>query len=217
MSRRQLTTKQHSFLEYLKVHVTEHKVWPTYREIVDHFDYRSPNSVTQNLQALTKKGFLRRDHNGYHLVDHQNEDGAIPVRSVLRGEHLSATGAAERFSLATLFPGLKGLHAVRLDGAQSHTQAFEGARYLLLTEDEVGAGALAVVLNNGILSLRRKTEDGQLVDPDGQLPALPTDGAHVLGRYAGHAGPYGVVRHKGLPSAATTTVSASAMAEASFA
>ena len=75
MSRRQLTQKQHSFLEYLREHVETHKVWPTYREIADHFAYRSPNSVTQNLQALSRKGFLQRDRNGYALVESTSRDG----------------------------------------------------------------------------------------------------------------------------------------------
>lgn len=69
MSRRHLTSKQHAFLEFLRDHIETRKIWPTYREIVDHFDYRSPNSVTQNLQALSRKGFLQRDRNGYQLVD----------------------------------------------------------------------------------------------------------------------------------------------------
>ena len=59
MSRRQLTSKQHAFLQYVRSYIRDNDVWPTYREIVDFFDFRSPNSVTQNLQALHKKGFLR--------------------------------------------------------------------------------------------------------------------------------------------------------------
>lgn len=212
MSRRQLTTKQHSFLEYLKTHVVEHKVWPTYREIVDHFDYRSPNSVTQNLQALTKKGFLRRDHNGYHLIDRQRSDGTVPVRGVLRGDHLDASGAAERFSLTTLYTNTKGLHAIRLDGVRAHTADLTDAEYVLVTEDDLQSGNVAVVIYEGGLSLRRLTPSGLLEDPDGKEDALTSDQVRILGRYAGHAGTYGVVRNPNLSSARTVPTETMAMA-----
>ena len=65
MSRKHLTSKQHSFLQYLKDYVKENGVWPTYRELVDEFGYRSPNSVTQNLQALFKKGYLEKERRGW--------------------------------------------------------------------------------------------------------------------------------------------------------
>ncbi|SRR5690606_22623695 len=206
MSRRQLTSKQHSFLEFLKNHVAEHKVWPTYREIVDHFDYRSPNSVTQNLQALTKKGFLRRDHNGYHLVDRQSDDGSIAVRGTLRGDQLDVS-STDRLSLSTFFPGMRGLHALRLDEPVARTRELGQAQYVLLADEEVEAGSTAVVLYEGRLSLRRLTADGRLEDPEGEAPPLPLCDARVLGRYAGHAGPYGIVRHGATQTAPLAAVS----------
>jgi repressor LexA len=82
MSRKKLTAKQHSFLQYIVESLHENGVWPTYRELVDHFDFRSPNSVTQNLQALHKKGYLRRDDSGYHLVLPEQKAPGIPVRGI---------------------------------------------------------------------------------------------------------------------------------------
>ena len=53
-----LTRKQREFFDYIVEYKKENDIWPTYREIADHFGFRSPNSVTQNIQALLKKGFL---------------------------------------------------------------------------------------------------------------------------------------------------------------
>lgn len=194
MSRRQLTHKQHTFLEFLREHVRERKVWPTYREIVDHFDYRSPNSVTQNLQALAKKGYLRRDYNGYHLVDREGKDGSVPLRGAIRDGRLEDGAGSERFSLAALFPDVSGLHAFRLDGAFDRPPALRDAQYVLVTDDPA-EGDLALVLHEGTLTLRTVGADGRLTDPDGTGEALGRAEAEVLGRFAGHAGPYGLVRH----------------------
>ncbi|HLA64602.1 MAG TPA: hypothetical protein VK610_09265 [Rhodothermales bacterium] len=200
MSRRHLTAKQHAFLQYLHGHLQDSKVWPTYREIVDNFGYRSPNSVTQNLQALAKKGYLRRDHNGYHLVDRAADEGAIAVRGALRLEGFDTVAVPERLSLATLLPDLSGLHALRLDGTAARTGELDRASYVLLAGEEVPEGETAVVLYENSLSLRRFA-GGRLEDPAGLTAPLLAAEAQVLGRYAGHAGPYGLVRHAAQPVA----------------
>lgn len=187
MSRRQLTQKQHAFLKYLRDHVDEHKVWPTYREIADHFDYRSPNSVTQNLQALSRKGFLQRGRNGYALVEQGARDGSIRLKGALRGGRIEPA-PSDRLSLTTLFPDLTGLHAVELDAAMDRTSELGEARYVFVGEGETPAGETVVVVDGDRLSLGRVGHDGSVECDE------PLEAPEVLGRYAGHAGPYGIVR-----------------------
>ena len=58
MDNAHLTRKQQEFFSFINDYKKEYDVWPTYREIAEHFSYKSPNSVTQNIQALLKKGYL---------------------------------------------------------------------------------------------------------------------------------------------------------------
>jgi len=187
MSRRQLTQKQHTFLEYLREHVDQHKIWPTYREIADHFEYRSPNSVTQNLRALSRKGFLQRGRNGYALVEQGARDGSIRVRGALRAGRIEPA-PSDRLSLTALFPDLTGLHAVELDEATDRTAELGQARYVFVDDGDAPAGETVVVIDGERVSLGRIGADGA-VECD-----LPMEAPEVLGRYAGHAGPYGIVR-----------------------
>ncbi len=187
MSRRQLTSKQHAFLEYLRDHVDHHKVWPTYREIADHFEYRSPNSVTQNLQALSRKGFLQRGRNGYALVDQEARDGSIRVRGAFRSGRIEPA-PSDRLSLTSLFPDLTGLHALELDAETARTSALGDARYVFVSEDDAPEGETVVVVDGGRLALGRLGADGAVECDE------PLEDPEVLGRYAGHAGPYGIVR-----------------------
>jgi len=197
MSRRHLTSKQHAFLQFLHEHLRERRVWPTYREIVDAFGYRSPNSVTQNLQALARKGYLNRDPNGYQLVDRAGDEGAITVRASFSLGAVNAPEAPERLSLATLLPDLGALHAVRLEDDSARAGELGAARYVLLDGDDVAEGEAAVVLYENALSVRRLGAGGVLEDPAGAGPPLRTSDAQVIGRYAGHAGPYGLVTADG--------------------
>ncbi|MEM6325553.1 MAG: hypothetical protein AAF791_00410 [Bacteroidota bacterium] len=202
MSRRHLTQKQHQFLEYLRSAMTESKVWPTYREIVDHFGYRSPNSVTQNLQALAKKGFLRRDQEGYHLVDRDGHDGSIGVRWAVAGGALMPRPGSERITLQSLLQG-ESIHALRLDGQTPRDAQLADARFVFVASDDAIEGDRVVVLKDGRVELRHAGK--------GLL------GAEVLGRYAGHAGPYGLVvsgtesQHPSAALAAEATRQRSAM------
>jgi repressor LexA len=55
-----LTSKQQAVLAYVQAHHRQHGHHPTLREIQAHFGFASPFSVTRHLQALQKKGVLRR-------------------------------------------------------------------------------------------------------------------------------------------------------------
>ena len=187
MSRRQLTQKQHAFLVFLRRHVEAEAVWPTYREIVDHFGYRSPNSVTQNLQALARKGYLHRSRDGYALVDRGEAAGGLHIRGTfLEGRVEPGT---ERLSLGTLLGEMTGLHAIRLHGEADRTDAFGEAHYVLVSEDEAAEGGSVLVTDGVRLSVGRVDADGGVACDD------ETEVHEVLGSYVGHAGPYGLVRH----------------------
>lgn len=195
MSRRQLTRKQHTFLEFLREHVAQKKVWPTYREIVEHFEYRSPNSVTQNLQALARKGFLRRGRDGYALIDPKSRDGSVRVRGTLKGGRVEPLDG-DRLSLTSLFEDMTGLHALKLDDQTARTSEFGEAHYLFVTEGDTPEGGTVAVVGNDRLALGRMGPDG-CVECD-----EPMDEAEVLGGYVGHAGPYGIVLHRTAAEAA---------------
>lgn len=57
---RPLTHRQHQVLEFIRDRVRETHCPPTVREICEHFDIRSTNGVRVILEALEKKGHLKR-------------------------------------------------------------------------------------------------------------------------------------------------------------
>ena len=185
MSRRHLTEKQLAFLDFLRQHVHAHRVWPTYREVVDHFAFRSPNSVTQNLQALTRKGYLERDRNGYRLADGSG-DGRVAIRGALRATGRERLDAPSFLSLASLFRGVDGLHAVELPPETPRSERLADAEYVFVgAEPDEGLVVVATGEEVGVWELI-----GGRVYADGE----PIEG-EVVGGYVGHAGPLGVVRH----------------------
>lgn len=55
-----LTSRQQEILDFVLGQQSEHGTFPTLREIQAHFGFASPFAVTRHLQALEKKGVLKR-------------------------------------------------------------------------------------------------------------------------------------------------------------
>ncbi len=198
MSRKQLTSKQHAFLEFLAEHVRRQKVWPTYRQMVDHFGYRSPNSVTQNLQALAKKGYLTRDGSGYRLLGQRKglPGGSFSVQGTIAEGAFETALSIEEVTLRDLFPALGGTFAVRVEQGVRGVDVGAG-EHVLLHDRELQNGDMALVLHEGEAALCR------VLLTNGTLHLQHTDGEEVyvreetedlrlLGPYAGHINRHGL-------------------------
>jgi repressor LexA len=206
MSRRKLTAKQHAFLMYLKEYIRENSVWPTYREIIDEFGYSSPNSVTQNLQALYKKRYLLRDQDGYHLLQEEKEEAhGIPIRGIIAAGVLQEAVEANlgTITLETLFPRLDRIFAIRVSGQSMQGADIHDGDYVLLMDDDIPEGGIGAVLYNGDTSLKYIYTDaagGLRLEPaneDYETIRIDPDvfeEVRVLGRYVGHVNRNGLYK-----------------------
>ena len=204
-----MTSKQHSFLKYLKDYVKESGVWPTYRELVDEFGYRSPNSVTQNLQALFKKGFLTKDDEGYQLSDMSTpsmsvELAGIPIRGIITAGVLQEAVEANlgTITLETLFPKLDRMFAIRVSGQSMIGADINDGDYVLLIDDDIPNGGIGAVLYDGETSLKRiyQERDGLRLEPanedypDVYIKPDVFEEVNILGRYVGHVNRDGIYK-----------------------
>ena len=207
MGRRDLTAKQKTFLNYLKEFIRSEGVWPTYREIVDHFEFRSPNSVTQNLQALFKKGYLEKDGLGYRLRE-AFESGAskigVPVRGVITAGVLQEAVEADlgTITLETLFPQLDRMYAIRVSGQSMIGADIQDGDYVLLMDDDIPNGGIGAVLYNGETSLKKifYDQNGLRLEPanpefsDIVIKPDVFEEVTVLGKYVGHINKNGIYK-----------------------
>ena len=205
MARRDLTEKQEAFLTYIREYTEAEGVWPTYREISDYFDFRSPNSVTQNLQALHRKGYLEKDEDGFCFPDRRQADSVpqgIPIRGIITAGGLQE--AVEEnlgtISLETLFPNLDRIFAIRVSGNSMIGADINDGDYVLLMDDDIPNGGIGAVLYNGETSLKRVFYDqhGLRLEPaneeyqDIHIRPDVFEEVRVLGRYVGHVNRTGI-------------------------
>ena len=209
---RPLTAKQRDFLYYLMDYISEHQIWPTYREIVDHFGYRSPNSVTQNLQALEKKDYLEKNGSGYEFTekawemrqDLEPELAGIHIRGTITAGVLQEAVEANlgTITLETLFPNLDRIFALRVAGRSMVGADIHDGDYVLLIDDDIPEGGIGAVLYNGETSLKRVYHAGRGLRLEPANPEYDDiyiepdvfEEVKILGRYVGHVNRNGIYK-----------------------
>ena len=214
MDNAQLTRKQKEFFDYIIDYKKEHDVWPTYREIAKAFDYKSPNSVTQNIQALLKKGYLIKTEDDEYDIHPDYEENlgfsskpGIPVRGLIAAGYLQEAVEADlgRITLESLFPNMEDMFALRVSGMSMKDAGIYDGDFVLLMDSDVKDGDIGAVLYNGETSLKRiyydsnglrlepanKEYDDIVIEPD------VFEEVTIIGKYIGHMNRSGI--HKSIP------------------
>lgn len=212
MDNAQLTRKQKEFFNYITDYKSEYDVWPTYREIADEFGYRSPNSVTQNIKSLIKKGYLVKSNDDeYELnpkFDPDSDDdmvyGGIPIRGIITAGYLQEAVEANlgNISLHSLFPNLDKLFALRVSGMSMKDANISDGDFVLLCDDDLENGDIGAILYNGETSLKRVyyDRDGLRLEPaNDQYNAIIVEPelfeeVKVIGKYVGHVNRSGIYK-----------------------
>lgn len=213
MDNNQLTRKQKEFYEYIRDYRWEHDIWPTYREIADRFGFKSPNSVTQNLQSLVKKGYLiKTDENEYRFNEEketqfkEDEDFGIPIRGIIAAGYLQEAVEANlgSITLKHLFPGLNKMFALRVSGYSMKDTGVMDGDFVLLMDDDVKDGDIGAVMYNGETSLKKifYGPNGLRLEPanpeysDIMIEPGIFEEVKVLGKYVGHVNRSGIYRSR---------------------
>lgn len=55
---KELTSRQEAILSFIEGYWEKHSISPSYKEIQDHFGFKSPHAVTKHLKALEKKRYI---------------------------------------------------------------------------------------------------------------------------------------------------------------
>jgi repressor LexA len=217
----QLTRKQREFFEYILDYKKDNDVWPTYREIAEKFDFKSPNSVTQNIKSLIKKGYLKKttdeeyelatlgnryintsDRSIYDVDDDDATYGGIPIKGIITAGYLQEAVESNlgTINLNMLFPNLNRMYALRVSGMSMRDAGISDGDFVLLCDDDVKNGDIGAILFNGETSLKRVYYDknGLRLEPaNDSYSAIHVEPdvfeeVRVIGKYVGHVNKTGI-------------------------
>ena len=204
MDNAHLTRKQQEFFSFIIDYKKEYNVWPTYREIAEHFSYKSPNSVTQNIQALLKKGYLIKENDEIYDLPAEkkysygieNEEVGIPIRGLIAAGFLQDAVEADlgSITMSTLFPNLEKLFALRVSGFSMKNAEIYDGDFVLLMDTELNNGDIGAVLYNGETTLKHIywDENGLRLEAANEeyddifIAPDVFEEVRIIGKYIGH-------------------------------
>jgi SOS regulatory protein LexA len=211
----QLTKKQRQFLDFILAYREHYNVWPTYREIAEEFGFKSPNSVTQNIQALMRKEVLVRTRDDEYDLNpdwarkHGLETGVddsqgIPVRGLIAAGLMQEAVEADlgQVTMEHLFPNKDKIFALRVSGMSMKDEGIFDGDFVLIAEGSLGNGEIGAVMYDGETTLKRvyKEPSGlRLVAAndefdDIELTPREAEEVTIIGGYVGHVNRSGFFR-----------------------
>jgi repressor LexA len=198
-----LTARQRTILEMIHAHVDEHGYPPSVREIGDAVGLRSPSSVHGQLEALERKGYLRRDPTKPRALELGRDPVTdldlprSPARHVPLVGDIAAGGpilAEERVEAIYPLPkelvGDGQLFMLRVRGeSMIEAGVMDGDLVVIREQPTVEQGEMCAALLDGeaTVKLFRRTRSGEIfLDPANAayepIPVTPGQDAQIMGK-----------------------------------
>lgn len=200
----ELTPKQYRVLHYIKSYVNEYGIFPSYSDMMYQFDFASPNSVSQNLKALEKKGYLLKRNGEYELSENRDAEHQIPIKGIITAGRMQEAVGAEMgmISLRWLFPKYKDLFALRIAGdSMIGDELFDGD-YAILANTAIRDGDIVAIMLGDETTLKHFYRERHSIrlrasNPayeDRVIPLPSTEDIRILGKLVGVANDRGIFK-----------------------
>jgi repressor LexA len=168
--REPLTVRQRKILEYVEHRITEDRQPPTIREIGDKFGITSTNGVRTHLEALVKKGYLKKEgfiSRGLELTRRLAGPvrriplvGAVPAGNPID----SAENVESEFALDKGFlPGGETFSLRVIGDSMRDAGILDGDFVLVTKQDTAQSSDIVVAIINGEATVKRYFPEGNRI------------------------------------------------------
>ncbi|MFQ5442767.1 MAG: transcriptional repressor LexA [Thermodesulfobacteriota bacterium] len=170
MDGKRLTPRQKDILAFIEVFIKERGYPPTLREICARFKIKGPKNAAKHLDALERKGFLRRKANisrGMEVASARPLGAvSIPIAGRVRAgsPHLAVEDIVGRVTLDESFFNCRDAFLLKVEG-ESMTRAGigEGDYLIVRPGTDVRGGDIVVAMIDGEATVKRFFRDGDAI------------------------------------------------------
>ncbi len=176
MKKNELTDAQNNVLKFIKRYMEHNNLPPTYEEIADNFGFKSKNSVETHLQALEKKGVIKRiekKSRGIRLNDSVDErrEHLIPlVGTVAAGSPILAEeNISDYLDLYKIFYTNSEIFALNVKGdSMIKAGIMNGDMVVVQKQPFIENGEIGVAVIDGEATVKRifLKKDGAVLKPE---------------------------------------------------
>lgn len=165
--RPELTDRQRKVLKHIVRCIQGEGYPPTVREIADHFGFRSPRAVSDHLEALERKGYLKRMGTARGI---QLADGVMPVgdgfpilgRIAAGKPLLSEENYVGTLSMTEMFGQRPDIFALRVEGdSMIDAGIFDGDYVVVKQQGSVDSGEIGVAFTEDGATVKRIYDEGE--------------------------------------------------------
>lgn len=191
----ELTPKQQRLYKLLKQHIEENRSAPTLRELMQMLKVKYIRSITQFLDALEEKGFIKRTADGIELVKIGSSPDilSIPVIGSAGCDNLAVFAEPtydDRINVSKKFLGnVEQVCAVRAMGRSMESSGINDGDYVLVEVTEnirTNDRVVAVVGDMAVIKKIKFLENAVLLNPDspddGYKPIILKDRPFIVGK-----------------------------------
>ncbi|MDW8141570.1 MAG: transcriptional repressor LexA [Candidatus Bipolaricaulota bacterium] len=193
--REPLTEKQRRILDFIVESISEHGMPPTLREIAEAFGMRSVRSVQTHLEALERKGAIRRlmgKSRGIEvLAKAQRRERGIPVvGQIAAGRPIPAVeDIQEVLNLDVWFGRDARPFALRVQGdSMIEAGILHGDLVIVQPQQIVQSGEIVVAIQENeatVKFLMMRENQPWLVPANPRYKSVPLGDGHIVGRVVG--------------------------------
>ena len=195
-----LTERQQAILNFIEGYWQKHSISPSFKEIQDHFNFKSPHAVSKHLQALEKKGYITQKRSdtftkSRSIVPLIPQASQVPlVGKIVAGMPVAAEDHVENFIDLTslgINNNSNNYFALKVHGdSMINAHVLDGDIVIIKKQSQVQSKDIAAVLWNGEATIKYLHQQGKgmLLVPANDnmqpIPVLPenTDSFQILGR-----------------------------------
>lgn len=154
-----LTETQQKVLNFIQEFIELHRYSPSYREIMEHFDFSSPATVYKYIRTLQRKGALTAEkHCSRSLslthtshTSHKSQDCKLPfIGNIINGYPIELFIQSQLIDVPKfLVPHAESTYLLRAQGESLHEELIgDGDLLLIEARQEAQAGELIIALVN---------------------------------------------------------------------
>jgi repressor LexA len=191
----QLTPRQRDIYDFIKLKIETRGYGPTVREIGKAFEISSPNGVMCHLNALVKKGLIKRElksARAIELVDHRPPGAELPLMGqVAAGVPTEAAVQEDRLNFSELFCGPEHF-ALKVRGQSMIEDHIDDGDFVVIRKQETaenGERVVAMIDNEVTLKRFHRDKEQILLEPaNGKMKPIlvdPNSDARILGVLVG--------------------------------
>lgn len=165
--RPELTDRQRKVLRHIVRRIQDDGYPPTVREIAEHFGFRSPRAVSDHLEALERKGYLKLmgTARGIQLAKGVMSagDGFPILGRIAAGKPiLSEENYVGTLSMGEMFGQKPDIFALRVEGnSMIGAGIFDGDYVVVKHQSHVASGEIGVAFTEDGATVKRIFDEGE--------------------------------------------------------